>query len=252
MCEAKPGPRCSSDTKKAYRAARAALEEVATKLAEIEVKMITSDEKVKDSYQEEWTDAMGAFNKAKQRAHEAELDYNATPDGIASLTKLISTAGDAVTTERITVDDPRPYNEISYDYYDGAPPLSITVTAAKKEALQHSLKLAQQQREWQGKMKKILDEAEPARAQYIAESFHGDLYREVESIREKFFLSQEFTKEAALNYVRDESPENEKAMASKILEKKAAADKITYLRSRMSDLKAFQETNKKKIQVPSL
>lgn len=247
MCEAKPGPRCSSDTKKAYRAAHAVLEEASIKLAEIEAKMITSTEEVKDSYQEEWTDAVGDFNKAKQRAHEAELDYNATPDGIASLTNLVKTAGEAVTTERIAIDDPRPYNEISYDYYDGAPPLRIAVKANKKEALQHSLKLAQQQREWQGKMKKILDEAEPARAQYIAESFRGELYREVEGIREKFFLSQEFLNEAALNYARDESPANEKAMASKILEKKAAADQITYLRARMSDLDAFQETNKKKI-----
>jgi len=239
MCERKPGPRCSSDTIVALRAANKELEEAKVKEAEWE-QTAKTDPTNPDFYEEIKSGYGGLVHEARLRKEKASLLFDATPDGLASIQSLIATSGNAVTVREIAL-----YDEDDIVYH-GRTQTFVSVRVPVNKSLENRINVAKEHREWQGKASRLLADSEKEslhKALFVA----GRLREELESNIPRNIFSSKW-----VNDIREYGIKNaeggEQTIARNILHNNRAQLQRQYHSIKIEDLKSYEKSIAAKIE----
>lgn len=258
MCNAKPGNRCSPHAREEIISIN---KQIAAKQAELDEwneeidKVRAANPNDDDAYYYghfEYSMLSDAKENLLRKKQEAELVYNATPDGIKSLERLTAVSGNAVINRTFS---PWEYYDMGY-YEDDDLTEEIEVSIPLKRINEAKLQEGINQKKWQSDTLKILKENEaiaPEKAVFIAEAINADIDKQIREIQSKsgeLYKKQSSAIYAQTKHIKLEENPVTLAKAELALEKNKL--RISYLALRQKDLKSYIANTKKKIVIPEL
>jgi len=242
MCERKPGPRCSSDTIVALRAASKDFEEVKKHVQEKEAewKQVLETEPNSDLYEDIKSGHDGLVHEARLKKEKASLLFDATPDGLTSIQSLIATSGNTVTVSEIAIYDAEDIQ------YGGHTQAFVSVRVPVNKNLENRLNAAKEHREWQGKASRLLADSEkesPHKALFVAERLRKELENNIPSNIPSYKW---------VNDIREYGIKNveggEQTIARNILHNNRAQLQRQYNSIKIEDLKSYEKSITAKIE----
>jgi len=246
MCQRKPGPRCSADAKKVIVSLRKSVvlykeRETKAYLAYDRLASLSSDDFIEEFRYENWLESRSDTATVISQLEQANLDYDATPEGIESLKKNSQVAGSSVVSKTYLVR--------TWDNEEN--PLAskeVAIKIPKKDLLEDKLKLAAEHRETQSRVLKILSEAEESsleKALFLAETLQGEAVAKATKAASKARESDMLAKASVKEFFhRDSLDHRDKAISYARTE---ASENINryYLTSLATDIESYIKTSRK-------
>lgn len=193
MCERKPGPRCSPDSRVVLQKLSGEYQALKKQVKDAEIVyerlLVKIDDTHYDAYYE--LDSVSEENryfdmeasKVKVKLDKANLIYDATPDGLDSLKKLAAVSGNAKTIKNIRT----PWMYVGFNGESDDEP-SIDLALSKKGLIENRSDIAQQHRDWQAKASQLLAEKEKeslAKALFTADLLKNQVEQEEQDDRKR-------------------------------------------------------------------
>jgi len=237
MCQRKPGARCSSDAKKTILSVAEEVREAEDAFRNAKFAIARSDPDQELDMQ--LGDARRELFKALAKMNDANLFYNATPEGIKSLEKLLAVSGDSITLKTYELDS----------IESGQPGLTkVRIELPTEKLLKAKLSLAKDHRAAQSYALEKLTEAElvsPEKAVLLAEVLLKESQDNLTNKKRNIvFWRDEFRKSAADFYHSHSDEDKKKARVAGINEATEKADQI-YTQSRFDDLQDYLKSARK-------
>lgn len=246
MCEKKPGRRCSSDAKNT-------LSSLATTQKKLDAQVTAAQQAEKaaghnpaEMYAESDLLRDGA-SLHREKVREAQLNYNATPDGLTELDKRIKRESALLREESYKVSD--------YDFGDDSDDeVKIDLPGAYKAEI--AKKAAEKHRAWQSATLKTLEDAEKqsfAQGLLMAQVIRKRIQDIDAAERKGRWADQDsfVEKMQAYRKVADASPEANKnerqAFARSIIHNEKIKYTSEYSNIKIEDLKAYENDMAAKI-----
>lgn len=248
MCEKKPGPRCSADAQKSIRDLNAKIENQTAILKQAEKEIDEAEKQFKasghvggyamldDAYERaaHYSSLLGTY---RQQLATANLNYNATPEGMKSLEKLMQAAGNSVIQEPASMV---PMEEMELF---GTKDETIYSPLLKRKLYADKLANAESQREWQRTTLKELTKTEEKGKDYakfvainlIANSEAQKAAIEKknkEVINERYLLLAKIRREGL-------TPEHANRLTELEYARKNLKDQYGYTQIRINDLESY-------------
>lgn len=255
MCEKKPGPRCSNDALKAVQTLSNKVKEqeelIQTKKSSYREPNYFADDYDEFEREEEnryiQDSVYGETRKLedlKNQLRVANRNYDATPDGINSIKRLIAVSGNAYAKRPYTAYAPY----IDDDENEGVKNVEIPIS--KHQKLSRKLKRAEDHREWQSKISKGLKTAEtesPAKALFIAKELRSRLNKEEEALDLKRKATTDSIRENGFKLYLNDTPELKASLAKNFLDVENFSEQIEYGNIRAKDLDSYINEKEKDI-----
>ncbi len=254
MCERKPGPRCSADTMRNLRNLNVQLASVNDRAAEAlavaeDFKRSNQSYYDTDEYEhyeyevlfEDYRDCVVERQKLERKVEVASAEYDATPEGLESVRRLVATVGNAV--EVYSFGAMTHEENFQLDYGTETPEFhKVKVSVPKVIFLKKRLERASSHREWQKSTLRALEDFEreaPAKALFFAQGLSSALKAEQTALEASMPYRSGDDHPVFVNYRLDPSEENKKKAVELISKKNDVLLKLRYNALKQGGLRSY-------------